>query len=35
MRYALVELNDEKDEYKSNLEDSVKFNQEWEVKFIA
>ena len=35
MRYALVELNDEKDEYKSNLEDSVKLNQEWETKFIS
>jgi hypothetical protein len=35
MRYALVEINDEKDEYKQNLEDSVKYNKEWETKFIA
>jgi len=40
MRYALVELKDEKDEYKqnleeSNLEESVKSNKDWEAKFIA
>lgn len=35
MRYALVELKDEKDEYKQNLEESVKSNKDWEAKFIA
>lgn len=35
MRYALVELKDEKDELRQYLEDSVKNQKEWETKFIA
>lgn len=34
MRFALVELRDEKEELKQNLEESIKISKEWEAKFI-